>query len=118
MSLLRSEKFWGTATLAVIAIVGLVAALLYVRPPNQRIISFYTDDAASIRPGDTVRIAGVVVGAVKDLAIEPDQIRVHASVKRDAFIGDQSQVQVRMLTVVGGYYVAIVPRNASRCRTA
>ena len=40
---------------------------------------------------------------------EPDQIRVRASVNRDAFVGDQSQVQVRMLTVVGGYYVTIVP---------
>ena len=47
---------------------GLVAALLYTSPPNRRIVTFYTDDAASIRPGDTVRIAGIVVGTVKDLS--------------------------------------------------
>ena len=34
---------------------------------------------------------------------------MRASVDRDAFVGDQSQIQVRMLTVVGGYYVTIVP---------
>ena len=109
VSMLRSERLLGVAALAIITIVGVVAAALYVSPPNKRIVSFYTTDAASIRAGDTVRIAGIVVGTVKDLSLEPDQVRVRASVDRDAFIGDQSQVQVRMLTVVGGYYVTIVP---------
>ena len=106
---MRSQRFWGVAALVMVTIVGVVAALLYISPPNRRIVTFYTDDAASIRPGDTVRIAGIVVGTVKDLSLEPNQVRVRASVNRDAFIGDQSQVQVRMLTVVGGYYVTIVP---------
>lgn len=110
---MRSERLWGVAAMVVLTIVGVVAALLYASPPNERTVSFYTDDAASIRPGDTVRIAGIVVGKVKDLAIEPDQVRVRASVDRDAFIGDQSQVQVRMLTVVGGYYVTIIPLGSA-----
>jgi phospholipid/cholesterol/gamma-HCH transport system substrate-binding protein len=110
---MRSERVWGAVALAVVTIVGVVAALLYTSPPNQRIVSFYTEDAASIRTGDTVRIAGIVVGKVKDLAIEPDQVRVRASVDRDAFIGDKSQIQVRMLTVVGGYYVTIVPLGSA-----
>jgi phospholipid/cholesterol/gamma-HCH transport system substrate-binding protein len=113
MSPTRSQRIWGAAALAIVTIVGVIAALLYTNPPNQRVISFYTDDAASIRPGDTVRIAGVVVGTVKDLSIEPNQVRVRASVNGDAFVGDQSQVQVRMLTVVGGYYVTILPLGRS-----
>jgi phospholipid/cholesterol/gamma-HCH transport system substrate-binding protein len=109
MNPLRNQRVWGAAALAVATIVGLVAAFLYISPPNQRTVAFYTDDAASVHPGDTVRVAGVVVGAVKDLSLEPNQIRVRAQVNRDAFIGDQSQVQVRMLTIVGGYYVTIIP---------
>lgn len=106
---LRSERFWGAAALSLTSIIGLVVAFLYISPPNYRIVTFFTDDAASVRPGDTVRIAGVVVGAIKDLSIEPNQVRVRARVNGDAFVGDQSQVQVRMLTVVGGYYATIVP---------
>lgn len=105
----RGQRFWGVAALLMVTIVGVVVALLYTSPPNRRTVAFYTTDAASIRPGDTVRIAGIVVGTVKDLSLEPGQVRVRASVDRGAFIGDESQVQVRMLTVVGGYYVTIVP---------
>ena len=81
--------------------------MVYVSPPGNKIITFYTDDASSISPGSTVRIAGVTVGKIKDVAIEPQQVRVRATVDGSAFIGDQSQVEVRMLTPVGGYYVMI-----------
>lgn len=107
MKPVRSPIFWGVSALALIAIIGLVVTYIHVSPPTQKIITFYTQDAVSITPGDTVRIAGVVVGTVKDLSIEPNQVRVRASLEESAFIGDQSQVEVRMLTVVGGYYVHI-----------
>ncbi|ETB17980.1 mammalian cell entry protein [Mycobacterium avium 09-5983] len=100
--------FWGVVALVMVVVVGLAVGWLYVNPPNQQLVTFETDDAISVHPGDTVRIAGIVVGKVKDLAIEPHHVRVRASVDREAFVGDQSQVQVRMLTVVGGYYVTII----------
>jgi phospholipid/cholesterol/gamma-HCH transport system substrate-binding protein len=103
----RSPMFWGIATLALTVVIALVVAWVYVSPPRQQIVSFYTNDAASVSAGSTVRIAGIVVGKVKDISIEPNQVRVRASLDRDAFVGDQSQVEVRMLTVVGGYYVTI-----------
>ncbi|GAB5015255.1 hypothetical protein MAHJHV65_18720 [Mycobacterium avium subsp. hominissuis] len=99
----------GAITLVFVTLLAAVVGYVYVRPPNHRIISFYTDDAASIRPQDTVRIAGIVVGTVEDLSLESNHVRVRASVDKNAFVGDQSQVQVRMLTVVGGYYVTIIP---------
>lgn len=104
----RKSLVWGAGALTLMTVVALVAAFLYVSPPGQRIVTFYTDDALSIRPGDDVRIAGVTVGKVEDLAMESDQIRVRLGVKDSAFVGDQSQIEVRMLTVVGGYYVNIV----------
>lgn len=104
---LRDPRLWGAGAMALITALGLIAAMLYVNPVGSRIITFYTDDAASLSPGITVRIAGITVGKVKDLSIEPTQVRVRATVDSTAFVGDQSTVQVRMLTVVGGYYVNI-----------
>lgn len=107
--LIRSPLAWGATALAVVVIVCLVVAWVYVNPPAQQKISFYTDDALSVSTGDTVRVAGVVVGKVEERALENDRVRIQLSVDKSVFIGDQSQVQVRMLTVVGGYYVTIVP---------
>lgn len=107
MKLAREPHFWGTIALTLVTVIGIVAAAVYVNPPGDKIITFYTDDASSITPGITVRIAGITVGKVKDLDIAPDQVRIRATVDGTAFIGDQSTVSVRMLTVVGGYYVNI-----------
>ena len=107
LKLLRNSTVWGAGALVVAVVVALVAAWLYISPPGQKIVTFYTDDAASIRPGDLVRIAGINVGKVSDLELEQDRVRVRAQVDGYAFVGDQSQIEVRMLTVVGGYYVSI-----------
>lgn len=107
MKVLGDSRFWGATTLALVTIVAAVAGLLYISPLGSQVIAFYTDDAASIRPGDTVRIAGITVGKVKDLSIEHEQVRVRTTVDGSAFVGDQSNIQVRMLTVVGGYYINI-----------
>ena len=108
LKLLQHPTVWGAAALALATAVALLAAWLYVSPPGQKTVIFYTNDAASVHPGDQVRIAGIPVGKVKDLTLEPDRVRVRARVDGYAFVGDQSQVDVRMLTVVGGYYVNIV----------
>jgi phospholipid/cholesterol/gamma-HCH transport system substrate-binding protein len=105
LKILRHPTLWGAGALALATVIALVAAWLYVSPPGQTSVTFYTNDAASIRTGDQVRIAGIPVGKVKELTLERDRVRVRALVEGDAFVGDQSQIDVRMLTVVGGYYV-------------
>ncbi len=105
---LGSPLLLGIVALIMVAVVAVGAVVMYVSPPGQQTVVFHTDDAAAVRPGDAVRIAGVNVGKIRDLSIEPERVRVRATVDKDAFVGDQSQIQVRMRTVVGGYYTAIV----------
>jgi virulence factor Mce-like protein len=107
VSFFRSRTVWGTAAMIVLMVIAVIAAMLYINPPGRQIVTFYTRDAAAIRTGDDVRIAGISVGKVEDMELEADRVRVRAQVKNSAFVGDQSQIEVRMLTVVGGYYVAI-----------
>ncbi|WP_242657063.1 MlaD family protein [Mycobacterium talmoniae] len=106
--------FWGVTTIALTAIVTLVVGWVYISPPHQQLVTFYTDDAASVRAGDSVRVAGINVGTVKHVSLEPQHVRVQLSLKDDVFIGDQTQVDVRMLTVVGGYFVTLVPLGDRR----
>ena len=105
---LRSPITWGVGAMACAMVVALVLAYLYANEPGtNKIVTFYTDDANAIRTGDDVRMAGIKVGTVTNLALQPNEVRVTAKIDDDAFVGDQSQVDVRMLTVVGGYYVNI-----------
>ena len=106
---LRNPLWWGVVTIALTSIVAVVVAWVYIAPPNRQQVSFYTDDAASVRAGDTVRVAGINVGTVKKVSLEPQQVRVDLTVNDDVFIGDQTQVEVRMLTVVGGYFITLLP---------
>lgn len=104
--ILHSPVSWGVAAIAISVVIGVVLAYIYYNPPGQeQAVSFYTDDANSIRVGDEVRMAGIKVGTVSELTLEPSQVLVKAKIDNNAFVGDQSQVDVRMLTVVGGYYV-------------
>lgn len=104
----RNPITWGAGALVFATVVAMVLAYIHANPPGQsKTIAFYTDDAASVRTGDHVRMAGISVGVVTDLTLEANQVLVKARINDDAFVGDQSQVDVRMLTVVGGYYVNV-----------
>lgn len=108
MKVLRNPTTLGAGSIVVVAAVALALAYVYFYPPGRaKIVSFYTVDAASIRHGDEVRVAGIRVGTVDTISLEPDRVRVRMRVDDHAFVGDQSQVDVRMLTVVGGYYVNV-----------
>lgn len=96
----------GVGAMVIATVVALVLTYLYYNEPGRgQAVTFYTDDAASLRTGDDVRVAGIKVGTVTKLELETNQVRVTTQVDDKVFVGDQSQVDVRMLTVVGGYYV-------------
>jgi len=105
---LNSPTTWGVTAMVFCAVIGLVMSYLYVNPPGQgQLFSFYTDDANAVRTGEEVRMAGIKVGVVSNLKLEPSRVLVTAKIDDTAFVGDQTQVDVRMLTIVGGYYVNV-----------
>lgn len=107
--LIRNPLFLGVTTISLALVVALVVGWVYITPPHRQLVTFYTDDVASVRLGDSVRVAGIDVGTVKRISLEPHQVRVQISMKDEVFVGDQTQVEVRMLTVVGGYFVTLIP---------
>ncbi|MGA4790716.1 MlaD family protein [Nocardia sp. AB354] len=107
--IVASETLLGTVVV-VTAVVALGATtLFYTHPVGQRTVAFETTDAAALTTGQEVRVAGITVGKVTKVSFRPDTVLVEAQVSDDTFIGDDSHVEVRMLTPVGGYAVTIVP---------
>lgn len=103
---LRNPLTWGATAMVFAVVVVLILVYVHVNPPGKgQLVSFYTNDANAVRSGEEVRIAGIKVGTVSNLKLETNQVLVTAKIDDTAFVGDQSQVDVRMLTIVGGYYV-------------
>ncbi|MFC9897399.1 MlaD family protein [Nocardia sp. NPDC127579] len=91
-------------------VLGMIAAgALYVVPFGKTTYTAELSEAQSVKTGDDVRLAGVSVGSVTGLELKPDRVVMSFTVDNDVFVGDQSSLDVRMLTVVGGHYVALFP---------
>ncbi|UGT38834.1 MlaD family protein [Nocardia yamanashiensis] len=90
-------------------VVVLLAAcgVLYVLPLGQAEYTADMAEAGSLRVGEDVRMAGINVGTVKSLELHDDRVRLRFTVEDGIFVGDQSSLDVRMLTIAGGHYLAI-----------
>lgn len=102
----RSTKL-GAVAVAIALLLTAGLAYVYLRPPGQKELSFVTQDAALIKPGVEVRASGVRIGAISSVELGKDDVRVTARIDDTVFVGDQTSVAVRMLTVAGGFYVAV-----------
>ncbi|GAA3155348.1 MCE family protein [Blastococcus jejuensis] len=68
-------------------------------------------EAAGLQADDPVRVAGVKVGKVESLALEDGAVMVEFRVE-DAFVGDRSEAAIKIETVLGAKYLALVPRGS------
>jgi phospholipid/cholesterol/gamma-HCH transport system substrate-binding protein len=104
-----NEKLIGLTVIATVVALLVALFVVYLRPPGKKELSFAVTDAASLSSGVDVRVAGIVVGKVTDVAIKSDHVLVKAKIDKSTFVGDRSTVDVRMLTPVGGYAITLIP---------
>lgn len=102
----RSTKL-GAIAVAVALLITAALTFVYLRPPGQKELTFVTQDAALIKPGVEVRASGVRIGSVSSVELRKDDVQVTTRIDDSVFVGDQTSVAVRMLTVAGGFYVAV-----------
>jgi len=68
--------------------------------------SAYFTEAAGVRSGDPVRIAGVKVGQVNSVGLSGNKVKVTFKVK-NAYVGDQSTVAIKLKTLLGAKYLEV-----------
>ena len=66
----------------------------------------YFSDAAGLRSGDEVRIAGIKVGAVDSVELTGNKVKVTFKVK-NAYVGDQSTADIKIKTLLGAKYLGL-----------
>ncbi|MFR9749844.1 MlaD family protein [Nocardia sp. 004] len=110
----HTDLRWGLAGLGAVVVLIVAIGVVYLAGTTpEQVYRADVTHAGAIRPGDDVRIAGIPVGKVKSLALGSDHVRMEFTVRADAFVGDQTVLGIRMLTVVGGYYVAVEPSGTT-----
>jgi phospholipid/cholesterol/gamma-HCH transport system substrate-binding protein len=66
-------------------------------------------DASSLKAGDSVRVAGLRVGTVNDVSLQPDNtVLVNFDAARDVLLTTGTKVAVRYLNLVGDRYLELV----------
>ncbi|WP_312870776.1 MlaD family protein [Gordonia asplenii] len=108
-----NDAILGVGVVVVVVAMLAVLGVLYLRPPSQKSFTFETTDAAAITTGQDIRVAGISVGKVEKVELEPERVKVTARVDDTTRIGDQSRVEVRMLTPVGGYAITLIPMGTT-----
>ena len=66
-------------------------------------------EAAGLKPGNEVRVAGVKVGEVDDVTLDGDRVNVTFRVE-NTWIGDQTQATIQIKTILGQKYLSLNPR--------
>jgi phospholipid/cholesterol/gamma-HCH transport system substrate-binding protein len=95
----------------VLAVAGLLAAFNADRLPLIGGGSTYAaafSEAAGLRPGDEVRVAGVKVGKVTAVGLDRDHVRVRFRVK-DTWLGDRTAAAIKIKTLLGQKFLALEP---------
>ncbi|MFC4053025.1 MCE family protein [Actinomadura syzygii] len=106
----------GLAGFAVIAVLLALALNLdnipFVSGGKTHTASFR--EAAGLKAGEEVRIAGVKVGEVKKLELDGDHVRVTFRVDDGVRLGAGTKASIKIKTVLGAHYVELTPRGKGR----
>lgn len=68
-------------------------------------------EAAGLKAGNEVRVAGVKVGAVTSVELDGNQVLVHYRVS-DTWIGDKTRAGIEIKTLLGSKYLSLDPQGS------
>jgi phospholipid/cholesterol/gamma-HCH transport system substrate-binding protein len=111
----RNPVAVGAVGLLVLALAGLVAYNADALPVIGGGTSYSANftEAAGLRPGNEVRVAGVKVGKVTGVSLDGAQVKVTFKV-RHTWIGDASTAAIGIKTLLGEKYLAVDPLGSRK----
>ncbi len=71
-------------------------------------------EAGGLKSGDEVRIAGVRVGKVEEVALDGDHVRVSFKIDDKAEFGTESRASIKVKTLLGAMFLAIEPAGSGQ----
>lgn len=104
------SKVWlGTIALAVIVLLVSVVLAIGALEPGKTRYSAEFGQAAQLRSGDRVTIAGISVGNVDTLELAGDRVRVTFTVRDNVRLGADTHAAIKLTTLLGSRYLELSP---------
>lgn len=107
------NKAWlGFVALAVVAV--LVAASLLVKLLGIGYTHYTAEflQAASLRAGNPITIAGIEVGRVSSIKLDGDHVEAGLTVRDNIALGKDTKAVIKVMTILGSRYLELLPDGA------
>ena len=107
----RNPVVVGAASLAVIALLIMAAFRAQDLPLIGGGDTYYAafSESGGLKANDEVRIAGVRVGKVEEVALDGDHVKVTFRIDTDSGFGEETRASIRVKTLLGAMYLALEP---------
>ncbi|WP_202425123.1 MCE family protein [Streptomyces sp. HUCO-GS316] len=105
----------GLSTLALLTVAAFNAGSLPLIGDGETYSAAFSE-AGGLKPGDEVRIAGVKVGKVEEVALDGDHVKVTFKIKGDPRFGTGTGASIRVKTILGAKFLALSPEGPGQLR--
>jgi phospholipid/cholesterol/gamma-HCH transport system substrate-binding protein len=112
----RNPVLIGFAGLVAIALMMLAAFRADQLPLIGGGDTYYAEfsEAGGLQSGDEVRVAGVKVGEVKEVALDGNVVRVEFLVDKGVDIGPDTEAVIRVKTLLGDMFIGLEPEGSGQ----
>ncbi len=112
------NKFWlGVIGLTVIVVMVLTVVLISVLDFGKEQYTAEFAQAAAIKPGNAVTIAGIPVGEVQDVALAGDHVVVTFKADKNVRLGTETHAAIKLTTILGSRYLELAPAGPGELRS-
>lgn len=109
-----AAKFGAFAVTMVVLTAGLFAIFSEYRSGSTHRYSALFQDSSSLKTGDSVRVAGIRVGTVRDVDLQPDNtVLVTFDADDNVRLTEGTRIAVRYLNLVGDRYLELLDKPGS-----
>ncbi|WP_282781069.1 MULTISPECIES: MCE family protein [unclassified Nocardia] len=103
------QTWLGALALAALVLAVAATTLVTTLHIGQATYTAEFGQAAGIRPGDQVTVAGVPVGTVGGTELAGDRVLVRMKIDGDVALGAQTRAEIVLTTVLGARSIALMP---------
>ncbi|WP_227465358.1 MCE family protein [Mycobacteroides chelonae] len=111
------SRIWlGAISLIAIAVVAVTMVVVGGLNPGHSRYRAEFAQAAQIRKGEKVTIAGISVGKVEDLELAGDRVIVDFTVRKEIHLGSETRAAIKLTTLLGSRYVELSPTESGELK--